>query len=50
VELYLHSLNTPSWCGAQVKHRTNFYLYQDKISYGFEAFNNMDENADTMYM
>jgi hypothetical protein len=24
VELYLHSPNTPSWCGAQVKHRDSF--------------------------
>jgi len=24
VELYLHSLNTPSWRGAQLKHRDNF--------------------------
>jgi hypothetical protein len=24
VELYLHSLNKPSWCGAQLKHRDNF--------------------------
>jgi len=30
VELYLHSPNTPSWRGAQLKHRDNFtvpYLY-----------------------
>jgi hypothetical protein len=24
VELYLHSPNTPSWCGAQLKHRDSF--------------------------
>jgi hypothetical protein len=24
VELYLHSRNTPSWRGAQLKHRGNF--------------------------
>jgi hypothetical protein len=24
VELYLHSRNTPSWRGAQLKHRDNF--------------------------
>jgi hypothetical protein len=24
VEIYLHSHNTPSWCGAQLKHRDNF--------------------------
>jgi hypothetical protein len=24
VELYLHSPNTPSWCGAQLKHGDNF--------------------------
>jgi hypothetical protein len=31
VELYIHSPNTPSWIGAQLKHRDNFtfifYLY-----------------------
>jgi hypothetical protein len=26
VELYLHSLNMPSWRGAQLKHRENFNL------------------------
>jgi hypothetical protein len=24
VELYLHSPNTPSWCGAQLKHKNKF--------------------------
>jgi hypothetical protein len=24
VELYLQSPNTPSWCGARLKHRDNF--------------------------
>jgi len=27
VELYLHSHNTPSWNGAQLKHRDNFTFY-----------------------
>jgi hypothetical protein len=27
VELYLHSPNTPSWRGAQLKHRNNFTFY-----------------------
>jgi hypothetical protein len=27
VELYLHSPTTPSWRGAQLKHRDSFYLY-----------------------
>jgi uncharacterized membrane protein YqjE len=27
VELYLHSPNTPSWHGAQLKHRDNFTFY-----------------------
>jgi hypothetical protein len=27
VELYLHSPNTPSWRGAQLRHRDNFYLF-----------------------
>jgi len=27
VELYLHSPNTPSWRGAQLKHRDNFTFY-----------------------
>jgi hypothetical protein len=36
VELYLHSPNMPSWCGAQLKHRTalpfTFYVFTGKIS------------------
>jgi hypothetical protein len=32
VELYLHSPNTPSWRGAQLKHRDNFTL----LSYVFK--------------
>jgi len=27
VELYLHSPNTPSWPGVQLKHRDNFTFY-----------------------
>jgi hypothetical protein len=27
VDLYLHSANTPSWRGAQLKHRDNFTLH-----------------------
>jgi hypothetical protein len=27
VELYLHSSNTTSWLGAQLKHRDNFAFY-----------------------
>jgi hypothetical protein len=28
VELYLHSPNTPAWCGAQEEHKDNFtYFY-----------------------
>jgi len=27
VELYLHSTNTPSSCGAQLKHRDNFVTF-----------------------
>jgi hypothetical protein len=27
VELYLHSPNTPSWSGAQLKHRDTFTVY-----------------------
>jgi hypothetical protein len=30
VELYLHSPNTPSWRGAQLKHRDNFTFTQTK--------------------
>jgi hypothetical protein len=26
MELYFHSPNTPSWCGAQLKHRDDFTL------------------------
>jgi hypothetical protein len=29
VELYLHSLDTPSWDGAQLKHRDNFTFTLD---------------------
>jgi len=28
VELYLHSPNTPPWCGAQLKHRDDFTFYE----------------------
>jgi hypothetical protein len=27
VDLHLHSTNTPSWSGAQLKHRDNFTFY-----------------------
>jgi hypothetical protein len=27
MELYLHCPNTPSWRGAQLKHRVNFTFY-----------------------
>jgi hypothetical protein len=27
VEIYLHSSSTPSWCGAQLKHRDNFTFH-----------------------
>jgi hypothetical protein len=32
VELYLHSPNTPSWLGAQLKHRDNFTFYLSFLS------------------
>jgi hypothetical protein len=35
VELYLHSLNTPSWRGAQLKHRDNFTFTFYMILQGF---------------
>jgi hypothetical protein len=36
VELYLHSSNTPSWRGVQLKHRDNFTFYLlSKILYQF---------------
>jgi hypothetical protein len=28
VELYFHSPNTPSWRGAQLKHRDNYTFYK----------------------
>jgi hypothetical protein len=31
VELYLYSPNTPSWYGAQLKHRDNFTFTLRKI-------------------
>jgi hypothetical protein len=39
VELYLHSPNTPSWCGAQLKHRDNFtfYFWWVGLGNGFEV-------------
>jgi hypothetical protein len=43
MELYLHSLNMPSWCGAQLKkkHRDNFtfylYLYEEHLKYYTET-------------
>jgi hypothetical protein len=37
VELYLHSPNTHSWCGAQLKkHRDNFTLVRGQIRVGWE--------------
>jgi hypothetical protein len=36
VELYLHSPNTPSWRGAQLKHKDNFTLYI-YIYFGFTS-------------
>jgi hypothetical protein len=33
VELHLHSPNTPSWRGAQLKHRDNFYLLLTLVIY-----------------
>jgi len=27
VELYVHSPNTPSWRGSQLKHKDNFTFY-----------------------
>jgi hypothetical protein len=41
VELYLHSPNTPSWSGAQTKHRDNFtfitcnYMKTSSVESGF---------------
>jgi hypothetical protein len=36
VELYLHSPSVPSWHGAQLKHRQNFWVYlylkREKVS------------------
>jgi hypothetical protein len=37
VELYLHSPNTPPWCGAQLKHRDNFTLPYGAKSPSWEA-------------
>jgi hypothetical protein len=43
VELYFHSPNTPSWCGAQLKHRDNFTA--DVTTYGCSLIekNEMDK-------
>jgi hypothetical protein len=32
MELYLLSLNTPAWRGAQLKHRDNFTFYHHELS------------------
>jgi hypothetical protein len=40
VELYLHSLSTPSWRGAQLKHRDNFNLEREEVAGGWRRLNN----------
>jgi hypothetical protein len=35
MELYLYSPNTPSWRGAQLKHRVNFTLLFNSRTVGF---------------
>jgi len=42
VEIYLHSPNTPSWRGAQLKHRNNFTL---PVSWAVEANKDKDDKG-----
>jgi hypothetical protein len=39
MEIYIHSLNTPSWRGAQLKHRDNFTFafYEKKMTKGHQG-------------
>jgi hypothetical protein len=37
MELYLHSPNTPSWRGAQLKHRDNFAFTFFVFVYSFDC-------------
>jgi hypothetical protein len=48
VELYIHSPNTPSWRGAQLKHRDNFTFYHIKqiTGSGFMRDNNVGRHSD----
>jgi hypothetical protein len=38
VELFLHSPNTPSWRGAQLKHRDTFYQSQRPDIYVYDKY------------
>jgi hypothetical protein len=44
VELYLHSPNTPSWRGTQLKHRDNFTFtfYVNEVGYDDEGLGLME--------
>jgi len=46
VELYLHSPNTPSWRGAQLKHSDNFNFYSAFVEY--DNIQSMVENVGFM--
>jgi len=39
MEIYLHSPNTPSWRGAQLKHRGNFTLTSALLTNGLTSVN-----------
>jgi hypothetical protein len=45
VELYLHSPNTPSWRGVQLKHRDNFTFYIHTRQTSFRYSWNTDKEA-----
>jgi hypothetical protein len=48
VKLYLHSPNTPSWPGAQLKHRdTTFYFVLNNVT-SFFSMSFVDANVSTL--
>jgi hypothetical protein len=46
VAIYVHSPNTPSWRGAQLKHRDNFTLTFYKTNFYMEPNSVMDSSAE----
>jgi hypothetical protein len=49
MELYLHSLNTPPWSGAQLKHRDNFtFTFYELPSSGLTVSTPCDAQTNTV--